>query len=85
MPTGFTPNGDGKNDFFVIKGIDDYPDNTIIVYNRWGNKVFEKSGYVNDWTGTNDSGDPLLDGTYFVIFKVRSIDKIITTYVDLRR
>ncbi|MDQ3052166.1 MAG: gliding motility-associated C-terminal domain-containing protein [Bacteroidota bacterium] len=85
LPTGFTPNGDGKNDYFFVKGLDDYPENSIVVFNRWGNKVYEKGGYTNDWNGTNNSGDPLPDGTYFVIFKVRTIDRIITTYVDLRR
>jgi trimeric autotransporter adhesin len=85
VPTGFTPNGDGRNDFYFVKGIDDYPDNIITVYNRWGNKVYEKSGYLNDWDGTNDDGEPLVAGTYFVIFKVKSIDKIISSYVDLRR
>ncbi len=85
LPTGFTPNGDGKNDYFFVKGLDDYPENSIVVFNRWGNKVYEKAGYTNDWDGSNNSGDPLPDGTYFVIFKVRTIDRIITTYVDLRR
>ncbi|MBL0343014.1 MAG: gliding motility-associated C-terminal domain-containing protein [Bacteroidetes bacterium] len=85
MPTGFTPNEDGKNDVFFIKGIDDYPENTLVIYNRWGNKVFEKSGYKNDWKGLNDSGEQLPDGTYFVIFKVQSIGVILNNYVDLRR
>ena len=75
----------GRNDFFIVKGIDDYPDNSIVVYNRWGNLVYDKSGYANDWDGSNNDGEPLPAGTYFVIFKVRTIDKIITTYVDLRR
>jgi gliding motility-associated-like protein len=85
LPNGFTPNGDGKNDYFFVKGLDDYPDNSIVVYNRWGNQVWEKSGYRNDWDGVNDKGEPLAAGTYFVIFKVRSINRIITTYVDIRR
>lgn len=85
LPTGFTPNRDGKNDVFFIKGLDDYPDNSIVIYNRWGNKVWEKSGYQNDWDGVNENGEPLAQGTYFVVFKVRSINKIITTYVDIRR
>lgn len=85
LPTGFTPNGDGKNDYLIVKGIDDFPDNTLLVYNRWGSKVFEKNNYRNDWSGENMDGEPLPAGTYFVIFKSRSSDQVITSYIDLRR
>ena len=85
LPTGFTPNDDNRNDFFIVKGIGDYPENTFLVYNRWGNKVYEKSGYANEWNGVNESGDPLPDGTYFIILKVRKGSRTFTGYVDLRR
>jgi gliding motility-associated-like protein len=42
-----TPNGDGVHDFLKIGNIDFYPDNTIVIYNRWGDKVFELNGYDN--------------------------------------
>jgi hypothetical protein len=35
IPEGFSPNGDGINDLFVIRGILNYPNNTFVVYNRW--------------------------------------------------
>jgi gliding motility-associated-like protein len=85
IPTGFTPNGDGKNDFFEIRGIENYSDNVLVVYNRWGSKVYEKSGYANDWEGTGDSGQPLPEGTYFYIFKVKDSNKSYTNYIDIRR
>jgi gliding motility-associated-like protein len=85
MPTGFTPNNDGKNDYFVIHGIEFYPDNIISVYNRWGNLVYEESGYNNKWEGVNQSNEPLPEGTYFVIFKVRSVGLVLKSYVDIRR
>jgi gliding motility-associated-like protein len=85
LPTGFTPNDDNRNDFFIVKGIGDYPENTFVVYNRWGNKVYEKSGYANEWNGVNQSGDPLPEGTYFIILKVRKGSRTFTGYVDLRR
>jgi gliding motility-associated-like protein len=85
LPTGFTPNGDGKNDYLIVKGLDDFQENSLTVYNRWGNVVFEKSDYRNDWDGVNNSGSPLPAGTYFVIFKARAVDKIVTSYIDLRR
>lgn len=63
----FSPNGDGINENFVIKGIANYPDNRLIIFNRWGNKVFEQEKYDNSWSGDwNDSA--LSNGTYFYIF-----------------
>jgi gliding motility-associated-like protein len=50
-PELFTPNGDGDNDRYLIKGLERYPDNSFIVYNRWGNKVYEKKDYFDDWDG----------------------------------
>jgi len=51
FPELFSPNGDGANDYYVIGGIENYPNNRFIVFNRWGNKVYEKSGYLNQWDG----------------------------------
>ncbi|MEO0403851.1 MAG: gliding motility-associated C-terminal domain-containing protein, partial [Bacteroidota bacterium] len=80
---GLTPNGDSANDTYVILGIDQYPDNTFKVFNRWGNIVYEKSGYQNEWAGTNQDGEDLPDGTYYVVFV--SGEREFATYVDLRR
>ncbi len=86
MPTGFSPNGDGPNDFFVIHGLVRYPDNELKVFNRWGNLVYQKKNYNNEWSGTNNSGDKLPDGTYFVIFIVTNQPSLtLTGYVDMRR
>lgn len=85
FPTGFSPNGDGKNDFFVVKGVENYPRNEMIVYNRWGNAVYRKGGYANEWNGLNDSGKELPEGTYFILFKVNSDEYLYSGYVDLRR
>jgi gliding motility-associated-like protein len=85
LPTGFTPNSDGSNDFFVIKGVEAYPDNILTIFNRWGNQVYSISGYNNQWNGLNNNGKPLPDGTYFVIFKINNEDIVLTGYVDLRR
>ncbi len=64
--TGFSPNGDGVNDFFTILGIRSFPDNEVRVYNRWGNEVFSRKEYTNTngWDGTWN-GKSLPDGTYF--------------------
>ncbi len=56
IPEGFSPNGDGVNDPFVIRGISHYPKNTFVIFNRWGNKVFETVNYQNTWDGTCTKG-----------------------------
>ncbi|MBK9798913.1 MAG: choice-of-anchor L domain-containing protein [Bacteroidetes bacterium] len=85
MPSGFSPNGDGLNDDFYVHGLDVYPDNVIVVFNRWGNQVYTKDSYYRDWTGLSDKGEPLPDGTYVVVLKIKNSDIILKGYVDLRR
>jgi gliding motility-associated-like protein len=85
MPTGYSPNGDGANDYFVIHGIEVYPQNHIEVYNRWGNLVYEADNYINKWDGRSLSGDDLPDATYFVVFSVKNEDIVLKNYVDIRR
>ncbi len=63
---GFSPNEDGINDTFVIKGLDNFPGHYLRIYNRWGNLVFESDNYQNDWDGTW-KGVPLPDGVYFYL------------------
>jgi gliding motility-associated-like protein len=72
LPTGFSPqNGDGKNDYYVIHGIENLKDNKFTVFNRWGQVIYEKEAYANDWEGTNGNGTLMPDGTYFVLFTVQ--------------
>ena len=69
IPNVFTPNGDGSFDIWWIKNIDQFPDNKVTVYNRWGSIVYDASGYDNTtvyWDGTDD-GEPLPFGTYYYI------------------
>ncbi|MCM4154152.1 hypothetical protein DHD05_21395, partial [Arenibacter sp. N53] len=61
-----SPNGDGINDAVYINCIEDYPNNTIEIYDRYGNEVFKAGSYDNSWTGTGKNGD-LPKGTYFYI------------------
>ena len=81
---GLTPNGDGFNDTYVIPGVLYCAQANFTVFNRWGNIVYEKSNYKNDWYGQSTDGGLLADGTYFVIFE--GCDNLkLNTYVDLRR
>ena len=49
----FTPNNDGLNDFFIPINLEQYPYPTLIIYNRWGEIVYENENYQNDWEGTH--------------------------------
>lgn len=73
---GISPNQDGKNDVWKVKGIEKYPDNTVVIFNRWGDKLREFAGYNNttqSWDGKNENGKPLPDGTYFYILDVKNV------------
>jgi gliding motility-associated-like protein len=85
MPTAITPNGDGKNDFFFIRGLEVYPSNELTIFNRWGNIVFSQKDYQNDWDGTSDSGEALPEGTYFTILKIEYEGLELKGYIDIRR
>ena len=65
IATIFTPNGDGKNDYFSLGNLNDlHPDAEVTIVNRWGSVVYESIGYANPWDG-NFNGEPLPLGTYF--------------------
>lgn len=67
---GFSPNGDGLNEVFYVEGIENYPDNRLVVFNRWGDEVFRKANYSNDWHGLGPGGKPLPDGDYFYVLEL---------------
>ncbi|MEM7573784.1 MAG: gliding motility-associated C-terminal domain-containing protein [Bacteroidota bacterium] len=69
-----TPNEDGLNDRFVFEilefNAEDYPDNEIIIFNRWGDIVYEAKPYLNDFNGTLSDGSQLPEGTYYYILRL---------------
>ena len=73
---GISPNSDGNNDVWKIRGIEKYPDNTVIIFNRWGDKLREFAGYNNttrSWDGKNENGKLVPNGTYFYILDVKNV------------
>lgn len=76
-----TPNGDGLNDQLVFDELlinpEQYPDNELIVFNRWGDIVHTARPYANNWDGTNDTGQPLPEGTYYYILRLNISEGII--------
>jgi len=85
---GVSPNGDGLNDFLKIHNIAAYPDNTVSLFNRWGDKVFEAKGYDNDkiiFKGENNvQGGKLMAGTYFYSIEPGDGSAKVTGYLELR-
>ena len=66
IPNLFTPNGDGRNDVFEIRGLSLYQSNELTIVNRWGNEVFRTKNYQNNW-----SGEGLNEGTYYYLLRVQ--------------
>jgi gliding motility-associated-like protein len=90
IPEGFSPNGDEINDFFVIRGIGNFPDNTFTIFNRWGEKIFEASPYHNTWDGKATmglriGGDQLPVGTYFYVLNLGDGSKVFKGTIYLNR
>jgi gliding motility-associated-like protein len=84
VPEGFSPNGDGKNDYFEIKGIDGTIAYHLMVFNRWGNIVYESNQYQNNWNGKDNQGRDLPDDTYF--YMLNKDDKLLKSgYLILKR
>ena len=71
-----TPDGNGKNDKWVIRNIESYPDAKVYVYDRWGSEVFFTENYQNDWTGMNKNNDILSDGTYYYVIEFPEMSKV---------
>ena len=82
--SGFSPNGDGINDNFTIVGLDKYASSKLLVFNRWGNQVFEADNYRNTWDGTDEAKKLLPDGTYFWLLDLGG-GKTMSGYVQLHR
>jgi uncharacterized repeat protein (TIGR01451 family)/gliding motility-associated-like protein len=83
LPTAFSPNGDNQNDSYVIGNLEKYPDNDILIINRWGNQVFKQVNYQNNWVARD-----LNDGTYFYVLRVKACNneqKIYRGYITVAR
>jgi len=68
MPSAFTPNGDGKNDTWIIPELQNFPQAVVEIYDRWGQAVFRsESGYSNPWDGYSGGKEMPMDSYYYVI------------------
>lgn len=68
-----TANGDGKNDAWIVKDIEKYPDNEVTIFDRAGRVVYHIKNYQNTWTGPVNN--PLIQDTYYYIIKLKKDGK----------
>ncbi|MEM1340626.1 MAG: gliding motility-associated C-terminal domain-containing protein [Bacteroidota bacterium] len=87
-----SPDGDGTNDFLVIEGLEESPNNTVIIFNRLGQKVFERENYVNEFNGfanvnnlvvNKEAGLP--EGVYFYIAILKDLELEYQGFLFLNR
>jgi gliding motility-associated-like protein len=84
IPTLITPNNDGKNDYFMINGIETLEKTELVIFNRWGARVYVNDNYDNKWNGVDDNVDPLPDDTYFFVLRPEK-SKPVRGYIVIRR
>lgn len=73
----FSPNGDGVNDLWMVDGLEDYAENELEIYNRWGSRIYHANPYENEWDGRSENGEFLPAATYYYILKLNDADKTI--------
>jgi len=78
----FTPNGDGINDQWILRGLESDKTATVQVYNRYGRMVFGSSGYTTPWDG-HHQGSKLPQGTYYYKISVRSGKQVVSGVVSI--
>lgn len=83
-PNAFSPNNDGVNDVWKLNYLDSYPNSSVEIFNRYGEKVFFSQGYSIPFDG-NYKGKPLPAGTYYYIINPKNGKKTITGSVTLIR
>ncbi len=71
VPNTFSPNNDGVNDYWDIDALSTYPQSSILVYNRWGQQVYQSIGYAKPWDGMYN-GARLPQGTYYYIIDLKN-------------
>lgn len=84
VPSLLTPNMDGRNDFFIIMGLETLGKSELVIFDRRGAKVYWNSNYNNDWNGVDHKGRLLPDDTYFYIVRSEK-GQSLNGFIVLRR
>jgi gliding motility-associated-like protein len=84
IPTLITPNMDGRNDYFVLRGISTLGKTQLTIFDRNGTRVYNNPDYDNTWDGVDYNSNPLPDDTYFYVIKTEN-GKSMSGYIVIRR
>ncbi len=84
VPSFFTPNGDGYNDYWIIMGLEQFPNTIVKVYDRYGKQIYEFTGNEIGWDGTY-YGQPLPSDTYWYSINLKTSLSPITGHVTIKR
>ena len=83
IPNIITPNGDGVNDLFIVKGIEDR-NFELYIYNRWGQELYYTNQPVLEpWKARTESGDQVNDGTFYYVLNNLDADETYTGHVTV--
>ncbi len=85
--TAFSPNGDGINDVLIIDNLNGQ-ENSLKIYNRWGDLINSYTNYDNSivfWDGSGSNGEPLKEGTYYYIFETTDNSIVLSSWVQIVR
>lgn len=80
--SSMSPDGDGRQDSFVIMGIESYPENELVIFNDLGLEIFRKDNYMNDWDGKYQ-GKNLPLGVYYYVFRTEQ-GEVVSGYLYMR-
>lgn len=82
IPNGISPNGDGINDYWQLNGVEQYPECSVTVVNRWGQVVFESLGYAEPWRGYYQ-GELLPIGDYYYSIQLNT-ESVFTGFISIK-
>ena len=74
IPNVFTPNGDGHNDIFYIRGTNSFDELSCTIFNRYGEPIYRFYGLNGSWDGFSHAGVKVSAGVYFVLVEITNTD-----------
>jgi gliding motility-associated-like protein len=84
IQTLMTPNMDGRNDYFIINGLNTLGRTELVIFDRRGAQVYKNGNYDNLWNGVDYNGNPLPDDTYFFVMKTEN-GRSVSGFIVIRR